>query len=235
MSNIPKPIQLNLIAEYERNLTEKDKKAMRKEISLAESLIPRNRKKVFLKFQVLAVFSLIIFIYPETWLIITLAIISFFIIWLLIIQLRDLINKPKFLSVKRSVIDTGIVKVKEFKIDRYIKIRSYGDEGDHFILEYEGQLTMVGGQDFDGIRKLKNKIEYIDIMDSGKKGYYHTRIDKSGDTLEPLFEQKGKLSKELTKSELWKKLTEQVPFAGKLEDLLPYINGQPRKIVENKR
>ena len=86
---------------------------------------------------------------------------------------------------------------------------------------------MVGGQDFDGIRKLKNKIEYIDIMDSGKKYYYHTRVDKSVNTLEPFLELKGKLPDELTKSELWKNLTQQVPFAGKLEELRAYIHEKP--------
>ncbi len=150
-------------------------------------------------------------------------------IWMLILELKDLIKVPKFLSAKRLVLDTGIAQVKEFKIDRYIKIKSYGDEGDHFILEHEGQLTMVGGQDFDGVRKLKNKIEYIDIMDSEKKGYYHTRVDKEGNSLEPFFVFKGKLPDELTNSELWNNLTEQVPFAGKLEDLTAYFNKQARK------
>lgn len=150
-------------------------------------------------------------------------------IWMLILETKDLIKVPKFLSAKRAVIDSGIVQVKEFKIDRYIKIKSYDDEGDHFILEHEGQLTMVGGQDFDGVRKLKNKIQYIDIMDSEKRGYYHTRVDKEGNSLEPFFVFNGKLPNELMNSELWNNLTEQVPFTGKLEDLTPYINEQGRK------
>lgn len=200
-----------------------------KEITFAESLLPRTRKFAILKFLGLIIFALIISAYPKTWLIVILTIISFFIIWMLILETKDLIKVPKFLSAKRAVIDSGIVQVKEFKIDRYIKIKSYGDEGDHFILEHEEQLTMVGGQDFDGVRKLKNKIQYIDIMDSEKRGYYHTRIDKEGNSLEPFFVFKGKLPDELMNSELWNNLTEQVPFAGKLEDLTPYINEQGRK------
>ena len=218
-----------MITEYERNLTEKDKKALKKEIAFAESLLHRTRKLAILKFWGLFLFALIIYVYPKTWLIVILSIISFFIIWMLIIEIRELVSVPKFLSAKRSVIDTGIVQVKEFKIDRYIKIKSYNDEGDHFILEHEGQLTMVGGQDFDGVRKLKNKIEYIEIMDSGKQGYYHTRVDKEGKTLEPFLEFKGKLPDELINSELWNNLTEQLPFEGKLEDLMPYIKEQQRE------
>ena len=104
-SNFLNRTQYNLITEYERDLTEKDKKALSKEIAFAESLLPRTQKFVFLKFLGLILFALTIYAYPKTWIIVILSIISFFMIWMLILETRDLIKVPKFLSAKRSVID----------------------------------------------------------------------------------------------------------------------------------
>ena len=145
-------------------------------------------------------------------------------IWMLIMETKDLIRLPKFLKEKEAIIDTGVARVREISIDRYIKIKSYNDEGDHYIIEHGGKLIMIGGQDFDGVRKLKNRIEYIDLLDSTKKSGYNTRVVKHGKNLEPYHVFKGKLADKLVNSELWDLLTEQEPFDGKLEDLDPYIS-----------
>jgi hypothetical protein len=213
-----------LIREYERELSEKDKKELRKEIALAESSLSQTRKSVIIKIIVLTAFAFIIYTFPRTWLIIILSIVSFFMIWMLILEVKDLINIPRFLTKKKSVIDTGIAHVREFQIDRYIKIKSYEDEGNHYIIEHERQLVMIGGQDFDGVRKLKNKIEFIEITDSVKKAWYHSRVEKYGTNLEPFHVFTGKLPEDLITSDLWNNLTEQVPFEGGLEDLNKYIN-----------
>ena len=144
-------------------------------------------------------------------------------IWMLIMEIKDLIRLPKFLKEKEEIIEAGIAKVREINIDRYIKIKSYHDEGDHYIIEREGKLIMIGGQEFDGVRILKNKIEYIDLLDSSKKRSYNTRVVKNGQNLQPYHVFKGKLPKELMNSQLWNNLTEQKPFDGKLEDLDQYI------------
>ncbi len=85
------------------------------------------------------------------------------------------------------VIESGIVRVNEINIDRYIKIDNVEDEDNHFIVEYDGKLTLIGGQEFLGVRKLKNKIEYIEIMDSEKTGIYYDKIKKSGNSLNPYY------------------------------------------------
>lgn len=213
-----------MIRDYERELSEKDKKALRKEIALAESFLPRTRKFVIIKILALGAFAIAIYTFPKTWLIVILSIVSFFMIWMLILEVKDLINVPKFLTKKKLVMDTGIAQVREFKIDRYIKIKNYEDEGDHFIIEHEGRLVMIGGQEFDGVRKLKNKIEFIEIIDSEKKAWYHNRVEKDGAKIDPYHVFTGKLPDDLITSDLWNNLTEQVPFEGRLEDLNKYID-----------
>ena len=99
-------------------------------------------------------------------------------VWMLIMEVKDLISLPKFLKQKEEIVDTGIARVREISIDRYAKINSYNDEGDHYIIERDGKLIMIGGQEFDGVRKLKNKIEYIDLLDSSKTRGYNTRVIK---------------------------------------------------------
>ena len=212
-----------MIKEYERELSEADEKVIRKEVKETRSYFPKTKKSVLLKIPVLIGFAILIYKFPTLWLIVLLALIAFFMIWMLIMETKDLIRLTKFLKEKEAIIDTGVARVREIKIDRYIKIKSYNDEGDHYIIEHEGKLIMIGGQDFDGVRKLKNKIEYIDLLDSTKKRGYNTRVVKHGQNLEPYHVFNGKLSDKLINSELWDMLTEQEPFEGQLEDLDPYI------------
>jgi len=220
----PEQDSFNLIEEYERELSKADKNVIRKEIKATQSFFPETKKSILLKLAALIGFVILIYNFPTLWLIIPLAIISFFMIWILILEFKDIIRLPKFLKEKEAIIETGIARVREINIDRYIKIKSYNDEGDHYIIEYEGRLFMIGGQEFDGVRKLKNKIEYIDLLDSTKKRGYNTRVVKHGHNIEPYHVFKSKLSDNLINSELWNNLTEQEPFDGKLEDLDPFIN-----------
>lgn len=145
-------------------------------------------------------------------------------IWMILMEVKDLKQLPKFLKEKEAIIETGVASVREINIDRYVRIKSYNDEGDHYIIEHEDKLIMIGGQDFDGVRKLNNKIEFIDLLDSNKRRGYNTRIVKHGQTLEPYHIFKGKLSEQLLNSELWSNLTEEEPFSGRLEELDPYIS-----------
>jgi hypothetical protein len=212
-----------LIREYDRKLSEQDKKTLRKEIDATKFYYPKTQKSAVIKILVLVVFVVVVYKFPTLWLIIPISIISFFMIWLLILEIKDLIQIPKFLKEKEEVIENGIAQIREINIDRYIKIKSYNDEGDHYIIEREGKLMMIGGQDFDGVRKLKNKIEYIEILDSNKKLGYNSRVVKHGQNIEPYHTFKGKLPEKLINSELWNSLTEQDPFEGKLEKLDEYI------------
>lgn len=212
-----------MIKEYQRELSEADKKIIRKEIDDTRSYFPKTQKSAVIKILVLVAFIVVICKFPSLWVIIPLSIISFFIIWLLILEIKDLIRLPKFLKEKEAIMHNGIAQIREINIDRYVKIKSYYDEGDHYIIEKEGKLVMIGGQDFDGVRKLKSKIEYIDILDSNKRLGYNSRVVKHGQNLEPYHTFKGKLPEELINSELWNSLTEQEPFEGKLEELDVYI------------
>ena len=198
-----------MIKEYERDLSESDKKVILKEVKETKSYFPKTKKSVLIKLPVLLGFIIVIYNFPTLWLIIPILIISFFMIWMLVMEVKDLARLPKFLKEKVAIIETGIARVREINIDRYAKIKSYNDEGDHYIIERDGKLIMIGGQEFDGVRKLKNKIEYIELMDSSKTSGYNTRIIKNGQSLEPYHVFKGKLPEELMNSELWYQLTEQ--------------------------
>ncbi len=213
-----------MIKEYDRELSKADKNLIRKEIKETQSYFPETKKTVLIKIAALLGFGIIIYNFPTLWSIIPLSIISFFMIWILILDINELIRLPKFLKEKEAIINTGIARVREINIDRYIKIKSYNDEGDHYIIEFGDKLIMIGGQDFDGVRKLKNKIEYIDLLDSDKKRGYNTRVVKYGQSIEPYHVFKSKLPDNLINSALWNNLTEQEPFDGKLEDLDPFIN-----------
>ena len=218
-----------MIREYERTLSEKDKRILSKEIDETASYFPKTRKSILIKITFLLVFGLIIYNYHKLWILITLSLVSLIIIMMMISEIKDLISIPKFLKEKFLAIETGVVRVKEINIDRYIKIKSYNDEGDHFIIEYKNQLMMVGGQEFDGVRKLNNRIEYIEILDSSKKRWYHNRVDKFGKIIEPHYVFRNKLSQELFNSDIWSKLTDQEPFDGKLEELDLYIELDKKK------
>ena len=55
---------------------------------------------------------------------------------------------PKFIMKKEEVIENGIVRVNEINLDRYIKIVNFQDEGNHYIVEYNGRLTLIGDKNF---------------------------------------------------------------------------------------
>lgn len=212
-----------MIKEYERELSELDKKVILKEVKETKSYFPKTKKSVLIKIPVLLGFIIAIYNFLTLWLIIPILIVSFFMIWMLIMEVKDLVRLPKFLKEKEAIIETGIARVREINIDRYAKISSYNDEGDHYIIERDGKLIMIGGQEFDGVRKLNNKIEYIDLLDSSKTKGYNTRVVKNGQSLQPYHVFRGRLPEALINSELWNQLTEQEPFAGKLEDLDQYF------------
>lgn len=108
-------------------------------------------------------------------------------LWILYYEIPGLTRLPKFLKKKEEVIENGIVCVNEINIDRYIKIASFENEGNHYIVEYNGMLTLIGGQEFLGVRKLKKKIEQIEILDSERTGIYYEKIKKSGKSLNPYY------------------------------------------------
>ena len=200
-------------------MSESDKKVILKEVKETKSYFPKTRRSVLLKIPVLLGFILVVYNFPTLWLILPILIISFFMIWMLALEVKDLIYLLRFLKEKEAIIETGVAKVREISIDRYAKINSYNDEGDYYIIEGDGKLIMIGGQEFDGVRKLKSKIEYIDLLDSSRTRAYNTRIVKNGQSVQPYHVFKGKLPESLINSELWNQLTEQEPFDGKLEDL----------------
>ncbi|SER08164.1 hypothetical protein SAMN05421824_2996 [Hyunsoonleella jejuensis] len=218
-----------MIKEYERDLTESEKRILKKQIEESKSRIPRELGMIFLKIFILTSFVLLIYYFPKIWLIIILSIISFFILWLLYYDIPLLVSRPKYLKKKQKNIENGIVRVNEINIDRYIKIANFEDEGNHFIVEYNGKLTLIGGQDFLGVRKLKNKIEQIEILDDERKFIYYDKVKKTGDSLNPFYVFKKGISDNLVESKIWEKLTNRNPFSGKLEDLNEFIEEDKRK------
>ncbi len=167
--------------------------------------------------------------YFSLWLFIPILMVSFFMIWLLSMQVKDVIQNPKNVKNIQEVINSGIVEVTEIHIDRYIKIDNYNDEGNHFIVEYNGMLSLIGGQEFLGVRKLNNKIEHIVIMDVKRTGIYDEKIKKSGNAIEAYYIFKKGVSDALFNSELWDNLTSREPFSGKLEALDVYITEDKSK------
>ena len=211
-----------MIETYERPPSAKDKKILQKEIDFAKASYPRLIKSLLVKLLYLVVFVTIIFEYPGLWLIIPMAVIALPVIWFFTQEVGDLRRLPEVIKVKEEGMENAVVSVREIKIDRYIKIKEFEDEGDHYILEHEGRLVLIGGQHFDGVRKLKNSIVFIDIMDTEKKFYFNERIEKRGENLTPYYTFKKNLPKALFESDLWNNLSEE-PFPGKLEDFDAYI------------
>jgi hypothetical protein len=218
-----------LIKEYERELTESEKGILKKQIEESKSRVPKEVGFIILKLSILTLFVVMIYYFPKIWLIIILSIVSFFMLWLLYYDIPDLVLRPKYLKKHKKVIENGIVRVNEINIDRYIKIANFEDEGNHFIVEYNGKLTLIGGQDFLGVRKLKNKIEQIEILDDERKFIYYDKIKKTGDSLNPFYVFKKGISDNLVESKIWENLTNRNPFSGKLEDLNEFIEEDKRK------
>jgi hypothetical protein len=213
-----------MIKEYERNLRPAEQKALEKEIEWLRKQIP---KKYFIVFGFCAFLGLTAFLllsYPNAYLIVPLTIASFFIVWYLRIEIPELIRLAKFMKERLEVVNGGVATVREINIDRYIRIDNQEDEGNYFIVEFEKRLAMIGGQEFFGIRKLKNRIEEVKIMDSKKKGIYYERINKYGNAIEPLYVFKGDTPNSFLSSDLFQTLISKESIPGTLEELKPFID-----------
>lgn len=218
-----------MIKEYERNLRPAEQKALEKEIEWLRKQIPRKYFAVFGFCAFLILTAFLLLNYPNVYLIVPLTIASFFIVWYLRIEIPELIRLPKFMKEKLEVVNGGVATVREINIDRYIRIDNQEDEGNYFIVEFEKRLSMIGGQEFFGMRKLKNRIEEVRIMDSKKKGIYYERINKYGNPIEPLYVFESDVANSFSSSELFQTLLSNESIPGTLEDLKPFINEMNRK------
>lgn len=212
-----------MIKEYERPLTSAEKKILGKELELVKQQMPKRYFKILGLATALLSFTLLSLHYSNGYLFALLFIISFFIIWYLRLEISELIRIPRFIKNKSGVIAKGIVLVRCINVDRYIKIDNYEDEGNYYIIEYDNRLSMVGGQDFSGVRKLKNRIEEIKIIDSDKTGIYYETVNKYGNTIEALYVFKDKISDNFASSEIFQNLVSNESISGTLEDLRSFI------------
>lgn len=212
-----------MIKEFERPLTSAEKKILVKELELLKQQIPKRYFKILGLVTALFAFTLLLLRYSNVYLFALLFIISFFIIWYLRIEIPELIRLPSFIKTKSAVIANGIVLVRCINVGRYVKIDNYEDEGSYYIIEYNGKLSMVGGQEFFGVRKLRNKIEEIKIMDRDKKGIYYETVNKYGNTIEALYVFKDKISDNFASSEIFQDLVSNESISGTLEDLRSFI------------
>lgn len=215
--------------EYERALSESEKRILKKHIDQAKAVVRKKIKLIILQTLIIISFAIIIYYFPKIWLITILAIITFFIIWSIYIDIPHLLNLPKFLAEKEKVIKNGVVRVNEINIDRYIKIANFEDDGNHFIVEYNGMLSLIGGQEFLGVRKLTNKFEQIEIMNPEKTKIYYDKVNKSGESVNPYYIFEKGISDKLAESEIWTNLTNRIPFPGKLENLDEFIKADKMK------
>jgi hypothetical protein len=222
-----------LIRQYDRTLSESEKRILEKQIIEIKAAISNRYAKVILFTSLMIAFGIAEYFFPKIWLIIVLSVISFFIIWYLYQEISDLVRLPSFLKKKQEVIENGVARVNEINIDRFIRIDNFEDEGNHFVVEHNGMLTLLGGQEFLGVKKLKSKIEQIAIMDSKKTGIYYETIAKSGYSINPYYTFKKGLSDEFVESSIWEKLTNRKPFKGKLEDFDNFIDQDKRKKAAN--
>ena len=102
-----------MVKVYERELSESDKEVLLKEVEETRSYFPKTRRSVLLKIPILLGFLILVYYYRSLWLIIPIAIISFFMLWMLIMEVKDLIRLPKFLKQKEAITKTGVARVKE--------------------------------------------------------------------------------------------------------------------------
>lgn len=212
-----------MIKVYDRVLSESEKKILRKHVTETKSEIPKNIRSAAVLTLILVSFVVLVYLFTKTWLIVLFVSASFFIIWLLYNVISDLLKLPKFLNKKRNVIENGVVRVHEISIDRYVKIANLEDEGNYFIAEYKGMLNLIGGQEFLGVRDLKNTIEKIEIMDAQKTEIFYETVKSTGIELHHYYSFEKGIPNTLIKSEIWENLTNRKPFAGRLEELDTFI------------
>ena len=206
-----------------------EKRILEKQIAKTKSDLAKKYWRIIILTLLLIGFVTVAFFFPKLWLIIALCVASFFIVLNLYYVISDLRRLPKFLKQKQEVVSNGVAKVIEINLDRYIKIDNINDEGNHFIVEYNGMLSLIGGQEFLGIKKLKNKIEQIEIMDSAKTAIYYETVHKSGKDLDPYYIFKKGISDRFAESKMWQNLTDRVPFPGKVEDFKSFIEEDKQK------
>jgi hypothetical protein len=212
-----------LLKQYYRPLTQPEKSILEKQVTESKSFIQKTLVKAIVLTLVTMGFAAAAFRFPKIWFIITVSAVSLFVIMHLYYAISDLIRTPNFLRAKKEVIKTGVAKVIEIHIDRYIKIDNFEDEGNHFIVEYNGMLSLIGGQEFLKVNKLKNKIEQIEIMDAKKTGIYYEMVKKVGNNLDPYYTFKKGLPATLLQSEIWERLADGNALPGRLEDLNKFI------------
>lgn len=218
-----------MIKEYYRKLSESEIKILEKQVSETKTDIAKKYGTGIIAAVLIMGLVAMAILSHNTWQIVIFFGLSFFLILYLYYIISDLLRLPKFLRKKQEVVENGLVRVIEINIDRYIKIENLKDEGDHFIVEYDGMLSLIGGQEFLGVKKLKNKIEQIEVMDSNKTGIYYDTVRKAGKNLEPYYIFKKGVSDKFIESEIWNNLTDGKSFSGKLENFNKFIEDDKRK------
>jgi hypothetical protein len=214
--------------EYERALTECEQNILKKDITETKTEYPKKLSNLILLTIMIISFNILVSFYPKIWLIIILCITSFVTFLYLYFEISDLITSPKFIKEKQKVIDNGIVRINEISIDRYIKINNLESEENHFVIEYKKKLTLIGGHEFLDVKKLKNKVQLITILDSKKTTVYYNNVKTSGENLNSYYTFRNGISKKLSKSEIWFNLTNNKPYLGKLEDFNQFIEDDKR-------
>lgn len=211
-----------MLREYFRQLNEQEKETLNRQILEAKATIPKTIIKTILLFLFLIGLLTVGLFFQKIWVIALLLFVSVFVCFNLYYNISEIIRLPKFLTQKREVIETGTAQVTEILIDKYIKIENYNDEGEYFIVEHNNFLSLIGGQDFSGVKKLKSKIEQVVIMNKEKNGIFYDNIKKTGNSIEPLCKIK-KIPLRLLESEIWTNLTDRKPFKGNIEDVQKYL------------
>ena len=212
-----------MITEYERELTSKERQKLKDQVPRYKSLIIRTLGFLLLKIVVLTLFVLFAYMLEMLWLTILLSVIGFFVAWYVKLEIEDLFRFPKMIRSAQEAAANGVARVTQIELNNYIKINNYEDEGNHFIIEHQGMLNMIGGQDFFNVRTLKNELIKTEILNADKDQVFFETIKKNGTTITPYYTFKNGISDALVQSEVWKQLTDRVPFKGVLSDLDPFI------------
>jgi len=213
-----------MIKEFERKLEASEIKAIKKEIERSRKSMPKAILSLLIHLLVLAGFTIILIYYPKIYLFIPFGLISLFLLWSLTYLIPDLIRLPSFLRNKEKILENGMAKVTELKIERYIKINQFEDEGNYYICEYKNELFLIGGQEYFGnIRKLYKQIQEIRVLDTEKTGIYYEKKKKFGEPLEPFFEVNQSKNLSLFDSDLFQKLLSKKVVPGKLEDFEEFL------------
>ena len=133
-------------------------------------------------------------------------------------EILELVRLPKVIVDCKEIVKSGMARVTEIQIDRYLEINSNENGLDYFLVEHNGNLKLIKPAFVCWANRLSTLTEKTDILDVNRESVFHTEMNYLGNNLEPNSVMKNGISKEILESCLWENLINDKPVTGNLEE-----------------